>query len=70
MATNLWVSAGYNIVGYSDSDLAGADYTARGPFVRLRYKFDESVIEAVPGVKSLTTDGPAPVKPASQGGAQ
>ena len=70
MATNLWLSAGYNIVGYSDSDLAGADYTTRGPFVRLRYKFDESVIEAVPGVKSLTTDGPAPVKPASDGGAK
>jgi hypothetical protein len=44
LATNLWVSAGYNLAGYRDADLAGADYTARGPFVRLRYKFDESLL--------------------------
>ena len=44
LATNLWVSAGYNVSGYRDADLAGADYTARGPFVRLRYKFDESIM--------------------------
>jgi hypothetical protein len=43
VATNLWVSAGYNFFGYRDADLAGADYTAKGPFVRLRFKFDESV---------------------------
>src|SRR5204862_821953 len=46
VATNLWVSAGYNFFGYKDADLAGADYTAKGPFVRLRYKFDESVMGA------------------------
>jgi uncharacterized repeat protein (TIGR01451 family) len=44
LATNLWVSAGYNVLGYRDADLAGADYTAKGPFVRLRYKFDESLL--------------------------
>ena len=69
LATNLWLSVGYNITGYSDSDLAGADYTARGPFVRLRYKFDESVMQAVPGVKPAATDT-APLKPASDGGAR
>ncbi|HEY4998137.1 MAG TPA: hypothetical protein VII36_03290, partial [Usitatibacter sp.] len=36
VATNLWVSAGYNLSGYSDPDLAGADYTAKGPYIRLR----------------------------------
>ncbi len=41
--TNLWVSAGYNFFGYRDADLQGADYTAKGPYVRLRYKFDESL---------------------------
>jgi hypothetical protein len=46
VVTNLWVSAGYNFFGYRDADLAGADYTAKGPFVRLRYKFDESVLGA------------------------
>ncbi len=44
VTTNLWVSAGYNFFGYRDADLAGADYTAKGPFVRLRYKFDEQLL--------------------------
>jgi hypothetical protein len=47
LATNLWVSAGYNFSGYRDADLAGADYTAKGPYVRLRYKFDEALLESV-----------------------
>ena len=46
LATNLWVSAGYNFTGYRDADLAGADYTAKGPFVRVRYKFDEGIVNA------------------------
>jgi hypothetical protein len=45
VATNLWVSAGYNFSGYRDADLSGADYTVRGPYVRLRYKFDETLLE-------------------------
>jgi len=47
LATNLWVSAGYNFSGYRDADMAGADYTAKGAFVRLRYKFDESVLDGL-----------------------
>jgi hypothetical protein len=47
LATNLWVSAGYNFSGYRDADLAGADYTTKGPYVRLRYKFDEALLESV-----------------------
>ena len=46
VTTNLWVSAGYNFFGYRDADLAGADYTARGAYVRMRYKFDESLLES------------------------
>ncbi|HEX7403815.1 MAG TPA: hypothetical protein VF287_07365, partial [Usitatibacter sp.] len=51
VATNLWVSGGYNFSGYRDADLAGADYTAKGPYIRLRYKFDESLIESATGAK-------------------
>jgi hypothetical protein len=47
VAQNLWVSAGYNVTGYKDADMAGADYTAKGPFVRLRYKFDEDTLAPV-----------------------
>lgn len=41
---NLWVSAGYNVLGLKDPDLAGADYTNRGVYMRLRFKFDENTL--------------------------
>ena len=43
---NLWVSVGYNLRGFSDRDLTASEYTARGVFVRLRFKFDESLFAA------------------------
>ncbi len=46
LTTNLWLSAGYNFFGFKDDDLAAADYTNQGVFVRLRYKFDEDVFGA------------------------
>src|SRR5260363_193110 len=36
----LWISAGYNWAGFH-SDRNEADYTARGPYLRLRFKFVE-----------------------------
>ena len=42
---NLWLSGGYNLFGFKDKDLAGQDYTDRGFFVRLRYKFDETLFD-------------------------
>jgi hypothetical protein len=56
VATNLWVSAGYNFTGYKDADLAGADYTARGPYVRLRYKFDETVFDGAAATHKAKAD--------------
>jgi hypothetical protein len=40
---NLWLSGGYNVTGFYDRDLSGEEATRRGPFVRLRLKFDESL---------------------------
>jgi uncharacterized repeat protein (TIGR01451 family) len=40
---NLWLSGGYNVTGFHDRDLSGDEATRRGPFVRLRFKFDESL---------------------------
>lgn len=45
LAQNLWLSAGHNWSGFSDRDLTGADYTARGPYLRLRFKFDEKLFK-------------------------
>ena len=41
---SLWLSAGYNVVGFHDDDLAGENYTRRGAFVRIRFKFDETLL--------------------------
>ena len=44
---NAWISVGYNVAGFTDKDFSAADYTAQGPFVKFRFKFDQkSVLEA------------------------
>ena len=43
---NLWLSAGYNVTGFADADLVSSNFTTRGFFIRLRVKFDESVVPA------------------------
>lgn len=42
-ADNIWLSAGYHFDGFSDDDFAFADYTRKGPFIRLRIKFDQGL---------------------------
>ena len=42
---NLWLSAGFNLFGFKDKDLAGQDFTDKGFYLRLRYKFDESLFD-------------------------
>jgi hypothetical protein len=43
---NLWLSAGYNWAGFSDRELQGAGYTRRGLYLRLRFKFDETLFRS------------------------
>jgi hypothetical protein len=45
VASNLWLSGGFNWTGFRDRELSGADYTARGVYVRLRFKFDETLFK-------------------------
>lgn len=41
---NLWLSVGVNATGFKgDSDLTGYEYTQRGAYIRLRFKFDETL---------------------------
>jgi hypothetical protein len=43
---NLWLSAGVNVKGFAgDADLAGYEYTRRGAYIRLRFKFDENLFK-------------------------
>ena len=39
---NMWLSAGYNFVGLHDRDLTANEYTSKGAYLRLRFKFDET----------------------------
>jgi hypothetical protein len=43
LISNLWISTGYNLVGYRNADLTGEDVTRRGAFIRMRFKFDENI---------------------------
>ena len=44
--TNLRVAVGYNVTGFTDRDMAASDYTAKGVYLRLRFKFDEDLLRS------------------------
>ena len=44
--TNLWLSVGYNFMGFNDEDIASDDTTQQGAYVRLRFKFDEDLFKS------------------------
>jgi len=46
---NTWVSLGYNAWGFSDKDFSAADYTAQGPYIRFRMKFDQQTVKDAAG---------------------
>ena len=49
LSENLWLSLGYNWAGFEgDADLTGYEYTQRGVFIRLRFKFDETLFKSDP----------------------
>lgn len=41
---NAWISVGYNLIGFADRDFSAANYTAQGPFIRFRFKFDQNSV--------------------------
>jgi hypothetical protein len=47
VARNLWILGGWNVIGFRDEGFPGLDRTDEGPFVALRFKFDERTIEAL-----------------------
>jgi len=38
---NMWLSFGYNIHGFEDSDFSQGEFTAQGPYLKFRIKFDQ-----------------------------
>jgi uncharacterized repeat protein (TIGR01451 family) len=47
VGTNMWLSVGYNFKGYYDQDFTAAHYTAKGMFLRFRFKFDQDTVKAL-----------------------
>ncbi|MEC5399831.1 porin [Uliginosibacterium sp. H1] len=45
MSKDMWVSVGYNFLGFRDRDLVEDDSSNRGIYLRLRFKFDEGLFE-------------------------
>jgi uncharacterized repeat protein (TIGR01451 family) len=44
---NGWVSIGWNIAGFHDRDFEEARYTRSGPYVTMRFKFDQLSLESL-----------------------
>ena len=47
LAQDMWVSVGYNFTGFRDPDFVAAEYTAQGPYLKLRMKFDQSSVRGL-----------------------
>ena len=58
---NLWVSAGYNFVGLNDRDLTANEYTSKGVYLRLRFKFDETGLGFASAGGESASASPTPV---------
>jgi len=42
---DIWVSLGYNFIGFRDDDFSGSDFTSKGVYVRFRMKFDQTSMD-------------------------
>jgi hypothetical protein len=49
----VWLSIGYNILGFTDPDLTSEDYTQRAFYLRLRIKFDENLFKPKHNAEAL-----------------
>lgn len=43
-AKNIWLSLGYNFIGFHDSDFSKGSYTAEGVYIKFRIKFDQQTM--------------------------
>jgi hypothetical protein len=49
VARDLWFVGGYNVTGFSDQRFPDGERRAQGPFVTLRFKFDETLFGGLNG---------------------
>lgn len=46
---NMWISVGYNLAGFHDTDFSAARYTAEGPFLQISFKADQHALKQIAG---------------------
>ena len=46
---NVWLGLGFNVAGYHDRDFSAANYTDSGPYLRMRFKFDQESVKDAAG---------------------
>lgn len=57
---NVWISAGYNISGYTDDDFEASEYSREGLYLQFRLKFDQdSARGLLRRISPASTTGPA-----------
>ncbi|MEM9572445.1 MAG: hypothetical protein AAF996_13355 [Pseudomonadota bacterium] len=44
---NIWVSVGWNVSGFDDDDFEAARHRQRGPYIKLRAKFDQNTAKGL-----------------------
>ncbi len=44
---NVWISVGWNVAGFDDTDFEAAKYKQEGPYIKLRAKFDQNTIKGL-----------------------
>jgi flagellar motor protein MotB len=47
IGTNMWLSVGYNFSGFYDQDFTANHYTAKGVYLRFRFKFDQDTVKSM-----------------------
>ncbi len=47
--SSMWLTLGYNFLGFDDKDFRDARYTAAGPFLRFSLKADQALLKAIAG---------------------
>ena len=59
---NLYAGVGYNFAQLNDRDLSGAGWQSHGPFIELKFKFDEATLH-LPGWNKEPEPPPCPPAP-------
>lgn len=49
LATDMWLSVGYNVIGFHDADFASARYTAQGPYLTLTVRGHQELLRRITG---------------------